>query len=183
MLGLRQACGLMMEGFQEACLGIEVVVQRTLLEATAHDWAFTAKATQDLDLWTSALQPLFDNDNISEADMEARWAHAWETGQVVSDRILAWSRQATQNHLPNGGPVQAALLESFARVEAQCAATWEKVTKRVPEILAQHMPEGQVGVFLAALYQLMCTQQQGITSMVVAQAGVPVHLRVHSWAT
>ena len=53
----------------------------------------------------------------------------------------------------------------------------------VPEILAQHMLEGQVGVFLAALYQLMCTQQQGITSMVVAQAGVPVHLGVHSWAT
>ena len=60
--------------------------------------------------------------------------------------------------------------------------TWEKVTKRVPEILAKHMPEGQVGVFLAALYQLMCTQQQGITSMVVAQAGAPIHLGVHSWA-
>ena len=36
--------------------------------------------------------------------------------------------------------------------------------------MAQHVLEGQVGVFLAALYQLICTQQQGITSMVVAQA-------------
>ena len=62
-------------------------------------------------------------------------------------------------------------------------ATWEKVANQVPEILAQHVPEGQVGVFLAALYQLMCTQQQGITSMVVTQAGVLVHLGVHSWAT
>ena len=43
------------------------------------------------------------------------------------------------------------------------------------------MPEGQVGVFLAALYHFMCMQQQGITSMMDAQAGVPVHLRVHSW--
>ena len=74
-----------------------------------------------------------------------------------------------------------ALLESFAQVEAQCVVTWEKVTKWVPEILAKHVPEGQVGVFLAALYQLMCTQQQGITSMVVAQARVPIHLGVHSW--
>ena len=48
--------------------------------------------------------------------------------------------------------------------------------------MAQHVPEGQVGVFLAALHQLMCTQQQGITSMVVTQARVPVHLGVHSWA-
>ena len=101
---------------------------------------------------------------------------------MISDWILGRSRQATQQKLPDGGPVQAALLESFAQVEAQCAVTWEKVTKQVPEILAKHMPEGQVGVFLATLYQLMCTQQQGITSMVVAQARVPVHLGVHSWA-
>ena len=58
MTGLRQACGIMMEGFREACLGVEVVVQKTLLEATAHDRAFAAKAAQDLDLWTSALWPL-----------------------------------------------------------------------------------------------------------------------------
>ena len=101
---------------------------------------------------------------------------------MVSDRILGWSQQATLQNLPDGGPIWAALLESFARVEAQCAATWEKVTKWVPEILAQHVPEGQVGVFLATLYQLMCTQQQGITCLVVAQAGVPIHLGVHSWA-
>ena len=57
------------------------------------------------------------------------------------------------------------------------------MANRVPEILEKHVPVGQVGVFLAALYQLMCTQQQGITSMVVAQAGVPVHLGIHSWGT
>ena len=49
--------------------------------------------------------------------------------------------------------------------------------------MAQHVPEGQVGVFLAALYQLIYTHQQGITSMVVAQAGIPVHLGVNNWAT
>ena len=72
MTGLQEACGLMFQGFQEAWYGIEVVVQKTLLEATAQDRAFTAKAAKDLDLLTSALQPLFDIDNISEADMEAR---------------------------------------------------------------------------------------------------------------
>ena len=61
--------------------------------------------------------------------------------------------------------------------------TLKKVANQVPEIMASHVPEGQVGVFLAALYQLICTQQHGITSMVVAQAGVPVHLGVNNWAT
>ena len=61
--------------------------------------------------------------------------------------------------------------------------TLKKVADQVPEIMAQHIPEGQVGVFLAALYQLICTQQQGITSVVVAQAGVPVQLGVNNRAT
>ena len=55
MTGLREACGLMFQGFQEACLGVEVVVQKTILEATAQDRAFTAKAAKGLDLWTAAL--------------------------------------------------------------------------------------------------------------------------------
>ena len=140
MTGLRQAFGIMMEGFWEACLGVEVVVQKTILEATAHDWAFATKAAQDLDLWTSALQPLFNNDEVSEADMKAGRAHAQETGQVISDQILGQSQQATQQKLPEGGPVRGALLESFAQVGAQSVVTWEKVIKRVPEILAEHMP-------------------------------------------
>ena len=47
--------------------------------------------------------------------------------------------------------------------------TLKKVADQVPEIMAQHVLEGQVGVFLAALYQLICTQQQGVTSMVVVK--------------
>ena len=115
--------------------------------------------------------------------METRRAHARHTGQVVSDRILTRSQEVAQNQFPDGGPIRAALFQSFTWVDEQCTNTWEKFANQVLEILAQHVPEGQVGVFLAALYQLMCTQQQWITSMVVAQAGVPVHLGVHSWAT
>ena len=70
MTALRKACGFMLEGFWEACLDVEVVVQTMLAEATAHDRAFTAKAAKDLDLWTSALQPLFDTDAVTEAEME-----------------------------------------------------------------------------------------------------------------
>ena len=105
------------------------------------------------------------------------------TGQVVSDRILAWSREVAKDKFLDGGPIQTALLQSFAKVEERCMQTLKKVADQVPEIMAQHVPEGQVGVFLAALYQLICTQQQGITSMVVAQASVPIHLGVNNWAT
>ena len=114
--------------------------------------------------------------------METWWAHSWHTGQVVSDWILTQSQEVAQNQFPEKGLVWMALLQSFARVEEQCAHTLEKDANQVPEIMAQHVAEDQVGVFLAALYQLICTQQQGITSMVVAQAGVPLHLGDHTWA-
>ena len=87
----------MMEGFQQACLDVEVVVRKTIENATAHDWAFTDKAAQDLDLWTSALWPIFDTDRVTEADMETQQAHAQHTGQVVSDQFLGQSQKAVQN--------------------------------------------------------------------------------------
>ena len=68
-----------------------MVVQKTIQEVTVHDRAFTAKAAQNLDLWTSAIQPLFETDEVSEADMETQQAHAQHTGQVVSDWILGQS--------------------------------------------------------------------------------------------
>ena len=173
----------MSEGFREACLDVEMVVQTTLVEATAHDWAFAARAAKDLDLWTSALQLLFDTNAVAEAKMEIQRTHAWSTGQVVSDQILAQSREVAKNKFPDGGPIQTALLQSFTKVEEWCMQTLKKVADQVPEIMVQHIPEGQVGVFLAALFELICTQQQGITSMVVTQAGVPVHLGINNWAT
>ena len=40
----------MTQGFEEVCLGVEVVVQKMLLEATATDRTFTTKAAKDLNL-------------------------------------------------------------------------------------------------------------------------------------
>ena len=108
MTGLRKACGLMSEGFQQACLDVEVVVQKTIEEATAHEWAFTAKAAKDLDLWTSALQQLFDTDEVTEADMETQRAHAWHTRQVVSDRIPA--RFICCIYIGSGDPIRVLCL-------------------------------------------------------------------------
>ena len=47
-----------------------MVVQTMLVEAMAHNRAFAAKAAKDLDLWTSALQLLFNTDAVPEAEME-----------------------------------------------------------------------------------------------------------------
>ena len=70
MEGLKVACGLMTEGLQQACLDVEVIVQKMLEDTTAHDWVFTKKAAQDLDLWTTVLQPVLHSDRASATEME-----------------------------------------------------------------------------------------------------------------
>ena len=148
MTRLRQAFGLMTQGFQEACLGVEIVVQKSLLEATAHNPTCTAKATKDLDLWTAALQLLFDTDNVSEADMEARRAHAQHTRQVISDWILGQSRQAN-GHI--SGHLIPAHVYTAARNHLHGGhSSWGPSTPRGPQL-------GQAGGYEPAI----CPSESG----------------------
>ena len=80
MEGLKVACRLMTKGFQQACLDMEVVVQKTLEDNMALDQAFTEKATQDLNLWAAALWPVLDSDRVSATEMETAtgsWVMLW----------------------------------------------------------------------------------------------------------
>ena len=110
--GLREACGLMTEGFQQVCLDVEVVVRKMIEDAVSDD---RAKAAQDL-----ALRPIFDSDGVSETDMMNWVAYAWKTGQMISDRILGHSREVAQTQLDDGGPVQSTLLQSSTQVWKMC---------------------------------------------------------------
>ena len=68
-------------------------------------------------------------------------------------------------------------------MNAQCSSSWKEVADRIPDIMARHVPAGQAQVFLNVIYQLLCTQYQAITTMVVAQTGPPIRSGMHNWAT
>ena len=87
--GLKEVCDLMMTGFQHACLDVEVIVQKTLEEATRINCDFTVAAAQDLDKWATALRPVLDNAGVSDSDMEARQRHTQQTRWEVSNWILS----------------------------------------------------------------------------------------------
>ena len=80
-----------------------------------------------------------------------------------------------------GEPVKSALLESFAVVNAQCSHSWEEVANQVPDIMTRHVPVDQTQTFLAAVHQLLCSQNQALMTMVAAQTGPPVCLGMYSW--
>ena len=181
--GLKEVCSLMTTGFQRACLDVEVIVQKTLEGATRPNHDFTVAAAQDLDKWATALRPVLDNAGVSDSDMEARQRHARQTGQDVSNWILSLPNPMVVGPLTQGEPVRTAFLESFAVINAQCSSSWKEVADRIPDIMARHIPAGQAQVFLNVVYQLLCTQYQAITTMVVTQTGPPVRSGMHNWAT
>ena len=181
--GLKEVCGMMTTGFQHVCLDVEAIVQKTLEETTQLNRDFTMAAAQDLDKWATALRPVLDNAGVSDSDMEARQRHARQTGREVSNQILSLPNPMVMGLPTQGEPVRTALLESFAIVNAWCSSSWKEVADQIPDIMARHIPAGQAQVFLNVIYQLLCTQYQAITTMVVAQTGPPVRSGMHNWAT
>ena len=181
--GLKEVCSLMTTGFQCACLDIEAIVQKTLEGATQPNRDFTMAVAQDLDKWATALRPVLDNAGVSDSDMEVRQRHTRETGWEVSNQILSLPNPMVAGPLTQGEPVRTALMESFTIVNARCSSSWMEVADRIPDIMARHVPASQAQVFLNVVYQLLCTQYQAITTMVVAQTGPPVRSRMHNWAT
>ena len=174
---------MMMTGFQLACLDVEAIVQKMLEKATQLNCDFTVAAAQDLDKWATVLWPVLDNAGVSDSDIEVRQRHARQTGREVSNWILSLLKPMVAALPTQGELVRTALLESFAVVNARCSSSWKEVADRIPDIMARHVPAGQAQVFLNVVYQLLYTQYQAITTMVVAQTGPPVHSGMHSWAT
>ena len=180
--GLKEVCRLMTTRFQRACLDIEAIVQKTLEGATQPNHDFTVAAAQDLDKWAAALRPVLDNAGVSDSDMEVRQRHTWQTRQEVSNRILSLPNPMVVGLLTEE-PVRTALLESFTVVNVRCSSSWKEVADWIPDIMARHVPAGQAQVFLNVIYQLLCTQYQVITTMVVTQTSPLVHSGMHNWAT
>ena len=115
--------------------------------------------------------------------MEVRQRHARQTGQEVSNQILSLLNPMVMGPPTQGEPVRTTLLESFAIINAQCSSSWKEVADRILDIMARHIPAGQAQVFLNVVYELLCTQYQAITTMVVTQTGPLVHSGMHNWAT
>ena len=100
----------------------------------------------------------------------------------MSNRILSLPNPVVATPPSQGELVRTALLESFAIVNVRCSSSWKEVADQIPDIMARHILAGQAQVFLNVVYQLLCTQYQAITTMVVAQTGSLVCSGMHNWA-
>ena len=52
---------------------------------------------------------------------------------------------------------------------------------KLPTLMHQHVPPAQAGVFLAAIFQIMCMHQQETDNMFLSQTIMPAQVMLNMW--
>ena len=105
-------------GYEEAAEDIQALVASTLDEATQHDRAFVAGASQALTNWTEKYQlAMSQGENQSLQDQLAHWDQVQQAGVTLSQQITS----LTTDYEPgttSSEIFQALLPDCFCRIHA-----------------------------------------------------------------
>ena len=153
----------------------EALVASTLDEATQHDRAFIAGASQALANWTEKYQQaMSQRENQSLHDQLARWDQVRQAGITLSQKITS----LTTDYEPGTASSEifrALLPDCFHRIWAQTEATFHELHATLPTLLCRFVAPDQAGQMLSAIFTCMCNYSTKICGMAMAQAVVPVY--------
>ena len=175
LTGLQNLVVTMVGRYEEAAEDIRALVASTLDEATQHDRAFVAGASQALANWTEKYQlAMSQGENQSLHDQLACWDQVRQAGVTLSQKITS----LTTDYEPSttSSEIFRALLpDCFRRVRAQTEATFHELHATLPSLLCQFVAPDQAGQMLSAIFTCMCNYNTEICGMAMAQAVVPVY--------
>ena len=167
--------------YQDACREVQTIIQRALQRSTAIDRIFVCGASATIRHWVKAVQPAMGC--MEESLEEQAWLlqEAREAGKEATKDILALLLAEASPYLTPVVPQEDILSPAL---EATCAHT-EKAIKAINAELSvlvhHHVPPQQAGVFLATLFQVMCSYWQEIDGMVTSQVVLPVQIVPNKW--
>ena len=175
LTGLQNLVVTMVSGYEEATEDIQALVASTLDEATQHDRAFVAGASQALANWTEKYQlAMSQGENQSLHYQLARWDQVRQAGVTLSQQITS----LTTDYKPGTtfSEIFLALLpDCFRRICARTEASFHKLHATLPTLLCQFVAPDQAGQILSAIFTCMCNYNTEICGMAMAQAVVPVY--------
>ena len=175
LTGLQNLVVTMAGGYEEAAEDIRALVASTLDEATQHDHAFVAGASQALANWTEKYQlAMSQGENQSLHDQLAHWDQVRQARVTLSQQITS----LTTDYEPgttSSEIFRALLPDCFRRVCAQTEATFHELHATLPTLLCQFVTPDQAGQILSAIFTCMCNYNTEICRMAMAQAVVPVY--------
>ena len=175
LAGLQNLVVTMAGGYEEAAEDIRALVASTLDEATQHDHAFVAGASQALANWTEKYQlAMSQGENQSLHDQLACWDQVPQAGVTLSQQITSLTTDYEPG-MASSEIFRALLPDCFHRIRARTEATFHELHATLPTLLCQFIAPDQAGQILSAIFTCMCNYNTEICGMAMAQAVVPVY--------
>ena len=145
------------------------IIRRSLRKSTAIDWTFVLGATDTICRWVQAIHPVMDCMGESVEKQARLLQEAQKAGKQITAEVLAL--------LPEGNTANLLLVvleidlltPALATTQAHMDSTIQAVIEQLSSLMHQYIPQGQAGMFLASLLQMMCSYQQEMESMAIHQ--------------
>ena len=104
---------------------------------------------------------------------------AQKAGMEITKEILAL-------YLPEGkkeptDPLHDLMIQAFNAARKHIEDDFQSLHHKLPVLVHQHVPLAQAGVFLAAIFQIMCTYWQEMDNMVLSQTVMLAQVIPNMW--
>ena len=140
---------------------------------------FVVEASTALRRWVKAVQPAIDCLGKSMAEQSHLLEDAWKAGMEITKEILAL--YPLEGKKEPADPLHDLTVRAFNAARRHIESTFLSLHWQLPVLVHQHVPPTQAGVFLAAIFQIMCTYWQEMDNMVLSQTIMPAQVVPNMW--
>ena len=181
MQGLHMASRTLSDGYQLACLEVQGFIRQSLDRSTHKDHKFIAEVSTALCQWVEAIQPAIDCLDKSVAKQSRLLEDAWRAGMQITEDILGLYSPEDKKKKEATNPLHNLTAQAFDVAQKHVEDACMTLHLELPALVHQHVPLAQAGVFLAAIFQIMCTYWQETDNMVLDQTVMLAQVVPNMW--
>ena len=179
MRGLQAASHTLSDGYQRACLEVQGLVRQSIDRSTYKDRKFVVEASTALRQWVKVVQPAIDCLDKSVA----KQSHLLEDTrkaimQITKDILGLYSPEDKKK---TADPLHDLTARAFDAVQRHVEDACRALQLKLPTPVHQHIPSAQACVFLATIFEIMCTYQQETDNMVLGQTVMLAQVVPNMW--
>ena len=169
MEGFQTAIHTLSDGYQDACKEVQKIVWKSLQKSTAEDHTFIWGSSGAIHQWVRAVSPAMNCIGKSLEEQSLLLQAAREAGKEATEEILNFLTKEDSLYLT---PVIAKEDILTLALQAVCKHTETAVAAintQLSALVHEHILPPHAGVFLATLFQVLCSYQQEMDGMVTSQ--------------
>ena len=167
-------------GFVKASRAVQEVVNGTLEKVVSRDCHFIEGASSSLMRWIQAVHPAIDGLGWGAmAELRLR-SDTRRDGMRVAREILNPYGMGEPGAVQSD-PLQDIIIRAFAAARQPMELAMIEVHEELAPVTSEFVPPGQERVFLAGVYNIICSYVQEVHSMVLSQAVVPTWVVPGIW--